>query len=564
MRGRTDSMQLDASTLPDGAQLDSDVAVVGAGPAGIVTALELAAAGRDVLLIESGRDSYDKAAQRLGHAVHRDPYHAPMSRATRRQVGGASVLWGGRCVPFDAIDFERRPIVDHARWPVAYEELRDYFHRACDWLVCGQAGFDARDIPSLAQSALVPGLPEGEIRTTSLERWSLPTNFARQYGRRLKRSPLVRLVTRLTCTQIVYGERGRHVDRLAARTLDGKSVTVRARTYVLACGGLETTRLLLASDRAQPGAVGAGTRHLGRWYMSHVAARIARARLTAPSGTPGHELDGDGVYVRRRFSFAPEFLVERRLSNSAMWLVNPEISDASHGSAILSLVYLGLASPLGRRLAADAVRELHLKPASRRHHARNVAADIRAAASFATTFGYGRYLKRGRRTPGFFVRSDANVYPLMYHAEHLPHSDSRVVLTDELDAVGMPRLETRLRFGDEDVDNVVRAHRSLDEFLRRHGRGRLEYIADGDLRGAIREQLRGGYHQAGTTRMSAAPEDGVVDRNLAVHGFDDLYVASSSAFVTSGQAHSTFMIVAFALRLADRLRGELSSRHARG
>jgi choline dehydrogenase-like flavoprotein len=57
--------------------------------------------------------------------------------------------------------------------------------------------------------------------------------------------------------------------------------------------------------------------------------------------------------------------------------------------------------------------------------------------------------------------------------------------------------------------------------------------------------------------MSARPEDGVLTPELAVHGFDDLFVASSSAFVTSSQANSTFMIVAFAVRLADRLRAEL-------
>jgi choline dehydrogenase-like flavoprotein len=51
--------------------------------------------------------------------------------------------------------------------------------------------------------------------------------------------------------------------------------------------------------------------------------------------------------------------------------------------------------------------------------------------------------------------------------------------------------------------------------------------------------------------MAADPTDGVVDPHLRVHGIDNLYVASSSTFVTSGQANSTFMIVAFALRLAD-------------
>jgi choline dehydrogenase-like flavoprotein len=53
--------------------------------------------------------------------------------------------------------------------------------------------------------------------------------------------------------------------------------------------------------------------------------------------------------------------------------------------------------------------------------------------------------------------------------------------------------------------------------------------------------------------MARGAHDGVLDENLFVHGFTNLAVVSSSAFVTSGQANSTFMVVAFGLRLADRL-----------
>jgi choline dehydrogenase-like flavoprotein len=63
----------------------------------------------------------------------------------------------------------------------------------------------------------------------------------------------------------------------------------------------------------------------------------------------------------------------------------------------------------------------------------------------------------------------------------------------------------------------------------------------------------------GTTRMAAAPTAGVVDRDLAVYGVPNLYVASSSAFVTAGQANSTFMVVVLALRLADRLAQQLTA-----
>ena len=75
-----------------------------------------------------------------------------------------------------------------------------------------------------------------------------------------------------------------------------------------------------------------------------------------------------------------------------------------------------------------------------------------------------------------------------------------------------------------------------------------------DLEASVWEQAGDGFHQVGTTRMSEHPQDGVVGTNCNVHGLDNLFVASSSIFVTSGQANSTFMIVAFALRLADHLK----------
>jgi hypothetical protein len=555
-------VQIDATGLPPEATLDTDLAVVGAGPAGVVLALELARSGHRVMLIESGGESYSAATQRLGETVGDDPAHAPMSLATRRQVGGASNLWGGRCVPFDPVDFQSREIVGDARWPVGYDDLRGYFARACEWCVCGDAAFDAREIPELAQGALIPGWPEGDVRATSLERWSLPTNFARQYRTRLRASQLVTLVTKLTCVEIVCAPDGFRVANLIARTLAGNQVTVRAKRYVLACGGLESTRLLLASNRYHADGIGNHSGHLGHWYIAHVWGCIARIRFNTPPEETiyGFERDQDGVYVRRRLTFSPEFLIANGLPNIAMWLENPELGDPAHGSGILSLVYLMLSSPIGGMLVSEAIRQGKVKTSrvgSNWSHLANVARDLGPTAKFAVTFGYQRFLRHGHKAPGVYVSSPSNVYPLFYHSEHLPYYSSHVSLTRQCDALGLPRLRTRLCFQDADVQGVIAAHAQLDRYLRRHEIGRLEYPRE-DSERAVREQLADGYHQAGTSRMAARPEDGVLDANLAVHGFDDLFVASSSAFVTSGQANSTFMIVAFALRLADHLHNVLS------
>ena len=550
-------MHINATDLPPRATLAAEIAIVGAGPAGTTLALELAQAGHQVLLIESGGDSYSRDIQRLGETIGGDARHVPMSQATRRQLGGASNLWSGRCVPFDPVDFQRREILGDARWPVGYAEMERYFARACRWFKCGQPTFDVSQVPELARDSLIPGWPGGEIRVTALERWSLPTNFGRVYGRRLKSSPLITLVSELTCTEIVCRPDGRSVEHLIARTLAGNEVHVCAKRYVLAAGGVESTRLLFASTRRHPGGIGNHSGHLGRWYMSHVRASLAHAHFNTPARATiyGFERDPEGVYVRRRFTFSQDFLIEQRLPNIAMWLENPDMRDPAHGSGILSIIYLILASPLGPHVISEGVRRSKLdtgSPPSTWSHICNIARHLPRTIRFALAFGYGRLLRPGRKVPGFVVSSPANVYPLYYHAEHLPHHHSRIAPTGERDALGMPRIRTDLHFADEDVRDAIRAHEYFDRYLRRFGLGRLEYLFE-DLEEGLRGQLLDGYHQAGTTRMSDRPEDGVLNPQLAVHGFEDLFVASSSAFVTSGQANSTFMILVLALRLADHL-----------
>jgi choline dehydrogenase-like flavoprotein len=67
------------------------------------------------------------------------------------------------------------------------------------------------------------------------------------------------------------------------------------------------------------------------------------------------------------------------------------------------------------------------------------------------------------------------------------------------------------------------------------------------------EWISGSHHHMGTTRMADSPRNGVVNKNCRVHGVENLYVAGSSVFPTSGFVNPTLTIVALALRLADHL-----------
>jgi choline dehydrogenase-like flavoprotein len=563
---------ISGDALSGSSELSAHLAVVGAGPAGIVIALEAAKNGYEVLLIESGFDKFDVHAQQLADAAAWDPdRHAPMSMSVRRQMGGTSTIWGGRCVPYDRIDFTDRPYITDTAWPVSYDELEPYFQRACDWLQCGRPIFDVRSMQHLPPS-LVPGLPEADGSTATLERWSRSTDFGRAYADALKQSARVRVVTGLTCTEVASQPGVTHVDRLACHTLDGKQVTIRARGYVLACGGLETTRLMLASRGPQGGPLGDHSGHLGCWYMAHVDGVIANVRFCTPprATVSGFERDIDGTYVRRRFSINRDVQLRREIPNIIAFLANPELADYRHGNGVLSLAYVTLRSPLGRLMAQP---EQRLKVAGNKArsstcsgavrvpigpHLVNIARDSAAVTSFAIGLGARRVMARGHKTQGFFTASSReNLYPLQYHGEQVPNRQSRVSLTGDRDSVGMPKLNIDLRFLQQDVDGILRYHQVWDEYLRKNDCGRLEYLSD-DPGSLAWSRLGGGSHQLGTTRMAAKAEDGVVDEHLAVHGMTNLFVASSSAFLTSSQANPTFMIVTFALRLADRLKSALN------
>lgn len=552
-----------ASDVADGSTLSAEVVVVGSGPMGTVVALELADAGHRVLLIESGGPRPDRAIQALSRQAGNDPWHVPSDLAVRRQIGGTSATWGGRCLPFDPIDFEPRPAVHDAQWPVKYEELARYLGRACEWCRCGRPVFNALDLPELATRSMIPGFPDGDVLTTSLERWSLPTRFGRVYRKRLVKSQQLELITGLTCTHIACDPTTGEVDHLVLRSLAGSRAIARGRFYVLATGGLEATRLLMASNDVHVDGIGNESGHLGRWYMAHVEARVARVHLETPPEETihEHERDADGVYVRRRFTFSPEFQRRMGLPNAAIWFVNPPMGDPVHGSGILSGVYLTLVSPVGRFMLTEAIREAGTRtsmPVRKRDHVRNIARDLGPAARFALGFSYRRFLKPGRKAPGFFVRSAANIYPLDYHGEHRPHADSRVILTSERDALGVPRIRTEMRFSNEDVASVEQAMRELDGALRAAGVGYLEFLFD-DVAAGVRQCLvrSSGFHQTGTTRMAATSADGVVDANLAVFGSGNLHVASTSTFPTSSQANPTLTGVAFAVRLAEHLNRKL-------
>ncbi len=116
-------MLIDARGIPTGTVVEADVAIVGAGAAGISLALELTDRGLAVCLLESGGTEPDWETQSLYSGRSVGLPHCALDVCQLRYLGGNTNAWGGWCRPLDAIDFEARPWVAASGWPFPIAEL---------------------------------------------------------------------------------------------------------------------------------------------------------------------------------------------------------------------------------------------------------------------------------------------------------------------------------------------------------------------------------------------------------------------------------------------------------
>jgi choline dehydrogenase-like flavoprotein len=524
-----------------------DLCVVGTGPVGMVMALEFERLGREVLVLESGGLQMDAATGAASKAEIVDPgRHAAMEIAVVRALGGTSWTWGGRCVAYDDIDWMPRAFVADAHWPVTHNAIRPYYKRATEYLLCGSDVFTVPYNRPVAHGLTLEGV----------ERWASEARVVLRHREKILQSEHIKLGLNSTVTALDLSPDGTRVESLTVNTPDGIR-TIKAKKFVLAMGGVETTRLLLHAQQRWPGHFGGADGPLGRYYMGHISGKIASIRFADPATADDLDFKLEGsAYYRRRFMLTAETQMRHQLLNTAFWPDNPPLYDPAHRSGVLSAVFLALAfPPAGRRLLSEAIRLAHTgpKPYPLAAHLRNALLGAPRGARDVYRILRDRFVKKPKK-PGFLVTNPGGRYALHYHAEQVPQRDSRITISKDVDAFGMPRAVIDLRFTAQDVQSVIASHRVLDEALRANAIGELEYWYPAEkLEERIWAQAADGFHQVGTTRMGDDPTQSVVDAELKVHGVENLYVASSSVFPTTGQANSTLLAVAFGVRLAERL-----------
>src|SRR5271165_20370 len=425
-----DLRQMDENSL-----IETDLCVVGSGPAGLTIAREFAGTDIEVLVLEGGGVEKEPATQSLYDVENAGPCRRPDEEKRRvRILGGTSRVWTGRCAPFDPMDFEERSWVAYSGWPFTRADMDPYLERAGAYLGLGPHCYDETLWRLFRVPPPSPSLDERFLQPTFWQFSRSPNvpGSSVDFGRDLliHRDININILVHSNITHITTTQDGSRVESVEVSTLENRRSRVRARAVVLACGGIENARLLLASNRIMPRGVGNEHDVVGRFLMDH------------PLCILGHFDPKEAAPVRARFGH--------------YWL------DDQHGRHVY-LHGVSLSAEIRRRehlLGCDAfIEEYDVARDDPWQTMRRFASDLKSRRLSRTTvqdglsllshpgeIGHGLYRRLGRHRPPF---AKANRIELHCMLEQMPDPESRITLSPERrDALGMPISRINWKIGE--------------------------------------------------------------------------------------------------------------------
>jgi choline dehydrogenase-like flavoprotein len=574
----------DLATFGSASVFEADLAIVGGGPAGLTIAREFFGTSVQVLVLESGllEEASAYAAlnelesngepSTIAQKQKRIAFHGKNASAWSagsqpygvrcRALGGSSHVWAGKSAAFDPIDFAVRSWVPNSGWPITRRTLDPYLDRAANVLNLGPNTYDDGLWDLIGMSPPSPQFDTDALRAffwqfarSRLDRFDI-MRFGQEFV--TFKADNVRVLLNATVRQIELSEDGCRLEGLEISTIDGVHSRVKAKAAVIAAGGIENPRLLLASNAIHSRGIGNANDLVGRFLMDHPSAQVGQFEpdkvkpIVDRFGFYGVRHGGRTHMYSHGLALTPAVQEREELLNSAVYFMADRSPD-DPWDALKRLLRRNSVKPTRDALSVVSHAGLLVRGVG-----------MKVLASDATPGFLKDLIVNGaiRYSPNFVAKefqSRGIPHKLMGASieaitEQRPNPDSRVTLSEKRDRLGVPLAKVDWRINDDERRTISRLALLASETFLNAGlpQPQLErWIAENRPNDAVIIDMA---HTIGTTRISNSPASGVVDQDCQVHGVAGLYIAGASTFPTSGHANPTLMILSIAIRLADTIK----------
>jgi choline dehydrogenase-like flavoprotein len=542
-------MIIDARSLPLNEDLETQVCIVGAGPAGITLAREFANQNFQVCLLESGGIELDNDIQSLCDGVLIGDNYPDLKEIRLRQFGGTSHSWEGpnrhnefgfRCLPLDSIDFEQRDWLPYSGWPFTKAHLDPFYERA--HRVCKLGPYDYKTENWEDRRAVRLPFKSDRV-TTTMSQYAPKSPFTEEYREEIDRAQNIKILLYANVREIEIDPETQKVTRLYVCNFQNRQFWVKAQIVVLATGGLENPRLLLASNKQHSFGLGNQNDLVGRFFMDRpiISSTLIpfSPKLFDQTALYDIYISKRGIPAMARVMLSEETMRQEHLMNNGAQIFPRPLEYQSNATLALRSLLTSIRS---RKPSEEILKQLSTVLQG---------SDYILAAGFWAVIRNLPNLQRGSWSYLPYEKRRFSQFEIFYQIEQAPDPNNRVKLSSERDSLGQNKIEINWRLNPIDIENTCRVQEIWAEEFAKANLGELQFAKDKE---SLKFENPAMHHHMGTTRMHQDPKRGVVDEHCQVHGISNLFVAGSSVFPTSGYANPTLTIIALSLRLADRIK----------
>jgi len=519
-------MQVDLEDVPAGSGFESDVCVIGAGVAGLLLARKLAGYGFQVHLLEAGGKTLEERSQDLYKSEIRGQPHLGTTDGRFRTFGGASTRWGGQLLAYPDEVFQERELLGKIGWPISEADIRSYYPEIFKIMGVNDLPFTDEFLERFKLRADLQS-PDVRVRFSKFAPFT-KRNLAKTIGRECLASDRVTVFFHANALSVDLDPKTARIESVTCRNYQGGVSQFKAREYIICTGTIEASRLLLSSTSAHDCGVGNLTDQVGRYFHDHVTVGAAR-------------LGGASKAIFAKY-FSPYYV--KGTLHSPKLEATPSLQKKLSLPEVMAHFFIHESDDNEFALLRQTLVDLQRGKLSAR-----TVGKLPLLLSGVAQMGYSLKVK-GRR----IISPQANI-TLNIETEQKPRADSRIQISPKVNAVGIRETIVDWKISDEEGEAMRRYAGAIDVYLKSLGMAEIEW-KPGPQDDAKTWAQAGGdiLHPMGGTRMGTSPENSVVDKELRVHGVDNLYVASCSVFPSGGSSNPTFTMMALACRLADLLK----------
>jgi len=458
---------------------DFPVAIFGTGPAGITTALELEKKNIKCLLIEAGSENYSENSQEFYKGKIIGDQITNLSSNRLRQFGGTSGVWGGWSKPMEKYNFDL--------WPLKAIDLNPYLEKSCEILNIKN---------QFRKSSLNEFFNQIEFQYSMVR-------FADKFKNHIKNSNNILLVLNTQLSHFI----GHNNNTEYAVCISNKVIKkVSTKYFILACGGIENSRILLWTREKNQTFIDSEL-PIGKYWMNHPWI-----------------LAGDGIINKKK--------LKKKLKDNFL-----EYDGPLHFAAKKELIIKKKILSAGIYMNANEDTKIY----------KETIKNILCVAP-----------KYGKKIARMVFKKDLKCGNIFMHIEEEPTENNKIILDEEKDKSGIPMVKLLYKKSHYSLKTAKLFLEEFGNLCLKDDLGRIA-IKDSIYNLEEFENLGAGCHHMGGTRMGIEKFNSVVNKDLKVHDINNLYISGSSSFVTGGYTNPTFTIVQLAVRLAEKIKERLQT-----